>query len=346
MFEDMTYENILEEMLDMVENDVDKREGSILYDALAPAAFKLAEAYYQLSNYGDLFFIDTTVGEYLDRKALDYGMTRKPSTSSVRQVITTGEVNVGTRWGINDLIYVIDKKLSENTYQAICQTKGEVGNVYRGELDNIDNVGEVTATLTDILEYGSEEESDDKLRERIQQQIIRPAQDGNQAQYLKWAHDYPGVGAAKVFPLWQGSNTVKVVITNSAYQPAESLLISNLQNYIDPGSSGLGNGVAPIGSKVTVTSGTKKAINVEANVTLRDGYSGATGVSEALTDYLKELTFNKDKVSYMRIGSIILDCDSILDISNLKVNSGTVDITLGAEDIPVLGTLNLVVSEE
>ena len=345
MFEDMTYENILEEMLNSVENDVDKREGSILYDALAPAALKLAEAYYKLSNYSDLFFIDTTVGEYLDRKALDYGITRKPSTSSVRQITTNGEVNVGTRWGINDLVYIIDKKTGENTYQATCQSKGEVGNIYRGKLDNIDNIVDITATLTDILEYGSEEENDEKLRERIKQQLIRPAQDGNQAQYLKWAQDYPGIGTAKVFPLWQGANTVKVAITNSAYQPAEPLLISNFQNYIDPGSSGLGNGVAPIGSKVTIIGGTKKAINVEVNVTLRDGYSEATGVSEAITTYLKTIVFNNDKVSYMRIGSAILDCDSVLDISNLKVNSSTNDITLGAEDIPVLGTLNAVVSD-
>ena len=35
MFEEMTFENLLTQMLDNVQGDVDKREGSIIYDALA-----------------------------------------------------------------------------------------------------------------------------------------------------------------------------------------------------------------------------------------------------------------------------------------------------------------------
>ena len=45
MFEEKTFEVILNEALEQVPNDVDKREGSIIYDALAPTALKLAEAY-------------------------------------------------------------------------------------------------------------------------------------------------------------------------------------------------------------------------------------------------------------------------------------------------------------
>ena len=88
MFEEMTFENILDDMLSRVDNDIDKREGSIIYDALAPAAYKLAETYFKLSNYTDLFFIDTTVGEYLDRKALDYGVTRKEARKAIRKIET------------------------------------------------------------------------------------------------------------------------------------------------------------------------------------------------------------------------------------------------------------------
>ena len=58
MFEDKTYENILQGMLNRVSNDVDKREGSVIYDALAPAAYFLADQYFQLSNFVDLVFAD------------------------------------------------------------------------------------------------------------------------------------------------------------------------------------------------------------------------------------------------------------------------------------------------
>ena len=36
-YEDITYEVILQRMLNRVPNNMDKREGSIIYDALAPA---------------------------------------------------------------------------------------------------------------------------------------------------------------------------------------------------------------------------------------------------------------------------------------------------------------------
>ena len=38
MFEVMTYEKIMERMLARVPNSLDKREGSVMLDALAPAA--------------------------------------------------------------------------------------------------------------------------------------------------------------------------------------------------------------------------------------------------------------------------------------------------------------------
>ena len=65
MYEDMTYENILQGMLNRVPEDIDKREGSVIYDALAPAAYFLADQYFQLENFVDLVLPDTALGEYL-----------------------------------------------------------------------------------------------------------------------------------------------------------------------------------------------------------------------------------------------------------------------------------------
>lgn len=346
MFEEMTFENILDDMLSKVDNDVDKREGSIIYDALAPAAYKLAETYFKLSNYVDLFFIDTTVGEYLDRKAMDYGVTRKEARKAIRKIETNRSIEIGTRWGIEDLIYTVTEVISANIYKAECNQAGEIGNLYEGKLENIDNVTGITASLTDIVTSGSNIESDEELRSRIKEQFINPAQDGNAAQYLKWATEYTGVGTAKVFPLWNGANTVKVAITNSLFKPAETELVKEFQKYMDPDSKGLGNGVAPIGSKVKVTGGTKKDINITANVILNEGYSDVIGAAEAISNYLATIVYKKNSVSYMRIGSTLLDCLSILDLNNLKVNDLTSDVVLEGDEIPVLNILNLTVVRE
>ncbi|MCY9219108.1 phage portal protein, partial [Bacillus haynesii] len=38
MFEDQTFDEIMERMLDRVPADIDKRENSVIWNALAPAA--------------------------------------------------------------------------------------------------------------------------------------------------------------------------------------------------------------------------------------------------------------------------------------------------------------------
>jgi len=343
MFEDLTYENILDDMLSKVLADIDKREGSIIYDALAPCAYHLAQTYFNLNNYKDLFFVDSAVGEYLGRNAADYGLTRKAATYAERKITTSGTVNIGTRWGINDTTYRITEDISANVYKAECEQSGTMGNLYSGVLDNIDNVSGITATLSDIITSGNEEESDSELRSRIQQYLIEPSQDGNIAQYRNWATEYLGVGTAKVFPLWNGGNTVKIAITNGTYLPAEEALVKAFQEYIDPGAAGLGNGVAPIGSKVTVTGGLKKNINVSAKVILAEGYKDTEGATVAISKYLASITYDKNTVSYMRIGSVLLDCASIAEISELTLNSISGDVVLTGEEIPVLNSLSLTV---
>ncbi|WP_193385352.1 baseplate J/gp47 family protein, partial [Rhodanobacter denitrificans] len=105
-------------------NDVDKREGSIIYDALAPIAYKLAETYFQLNNYVDLFFADTAVGEFLERRTAESGVERRPATKAIRKIVTTRPVDVGTRWGLEDTTYVITEKISDTEYRAECEQYG------------------------------------------------------------------------------------------------------------------------------------------------------------------------------------------------------------------------------
>jgi len=341
VFEDMTFENILETMLENVVNDVDKREGSVIYDALAPCALELAQNYYLLSNYIDLLFMDTSVDEYLGRLCLMFGLTRKEATCAVRKVTTTEPVEVGSRWGINDITFEITTLISTNVYEAQCEQAGDVGNQYSGVMDNIDNVEGVTATLTEILVYGEEEEADEQLRTRLRQKVANTTQDGNVAQYLKWANEFDGVGRAKVVPLWNGGNTVKVVITSSEYTIASDVLIEQFQEYLDPGASGLGEGVAPIGAKATVATGTEKQININASVSLNDGYTSPDGAEKQITAYLKSIVFKQSYVSYFKLGTIIGELDSVRDVKSLSINGTMQDVLLGEVDIPTLGTLSI-----
>ena len=51
---DELYEQILKRLLNAVPSDVDKREGSIIYNALSPAALELQQVYFssKLFSFG------------------------------------------------------------------------------------------------------------------------------------------------------------------------------------------------------------------------------------------------------------------------------------------------------
>ena len=70
------YDTILQRMLDNVSSKVDKREGSIIYDAIAPCAAELAQMYITLKNNIDLVFLDTAPNEYLEYKKQHFMMKK------------------------------------------------------------------------------------------------------------------------------------------------------------------------------------------------------------------------------------------------------------------------------
>ena len=346
MFEDMTYENILNDMLSRVPNDVDKREGSIIYDTLAPAAYKLAEAYFMLRNYVDLFFADTAVGEFLERRTAELGINRRPATKAMRKIVTTGPVDVGTRWGLEDTTYVIMEKITDTEYKAECEQLGSIGNAYSGTLDNIDNISGVTAEITDILIPGEDEETDESLRQRYFESLVSQAYGGNIADYKQKVTAIPGVGGVKVEPVWNGGGTVKLTIIDSDYNKPSPTLIDEVQTAVDPVlNQGEGYGIAPIGHVVTVVSVDEVEIDVESEITLQTGYTWEDvkpAVEAAINDYFKELLSEwvESNSLVIRISQIevrILDVAGILDVQNTKLNDQQQNIEIGPYEIPVLG---------
>ncbi len=78
MFEDQTFEAIMERMLNSISADIDTREGSVIYNALAPAAAELAKSYIWLDTVLELVFSDTAQGEFLDRRAAEAELNGQP----------------------------------------------------------------------------------------------------------------------------------------------------------------------------------------------------------------------------------------------------------------------------
>lgn len=331
----MTYEELLRTMLDRVPGNVDKREGSIIYDALAPCAYFLMQQNFQLENYLDLVFPDTAVGEYLDRAVAAFGVTRKPASAAIRKMETSGTVPIGSRWGIASLVYVIISEITPGSeYEVECETYGDIGNQYSGSVQPISNITGVTAELTYIITAGADEETDEALRERFLQKVRLPATSGNAYHYKLWALEVSGVGDAKVFPLDNGPGTVTVLIVDSE-KSIDASLESTVAEYIET--------VRPIGANVTIDSPVSTAVNVSASVTL-DGSKTRDDVLQAfktaLVLYLKGLVFVDYRVSYARIGSLLLATEGVQDYDNLLLNGAMANVIVAEKAIPIMGIVD------
>lgn len=346
MYEDQTYEALLERMLDRVPSGLDKREGSIIYDALAPAAAELAQMYIELDVNNNLYFADTATGEYLERSISWSGIVRREASKAQLKGVFYKEdgglldVPLGSRFSLEMMNYTAMEKLSPGVYRLECETAGEVGNRYYGSLLPVDYISNLArGEIETLLIPGEDVESDEALRHRYLDLARRPATSGNKYHYMEWALQVPGVGGARVFPLWNGPKTVKVIIVDAEKRPASELLAEKVQQYIDP-VSGAGEGQAPVGAVVTVASAKGKSISISAKVTLASGYALQAvneGFMERLENYRREKAFSATYISQSVIGALLLATEGVADYTELKLNGSAGNVMLNEEEVPLFG---------
>ena len=124
----MTFEELIKRALEKVPNDMDKREGSPIYLALAPACFELAEAYMELEAIRNMTYADTSIGEDLTRRCAERGVYRRPATYALRKGVLNTNVPLGTRFRLDETTYSVTKELESNTYELQCEQPGAIGN--------------------------------------------------------------------------------------------------------------------------------------------------------------------------------------------------------------------------
>ena len=149
-YEDMSYERIMARCLARVPATVDKREGSIIYDAIAPAAAELAILYSTLSTEMDRAFPDTAADVDLTNKAKERGVFRLSASAAVRKGVFKGaaggmDIPIGSRFSGGTVNYRATKKESLGVYEMTCEDAGEIGNDYFGNLIPIDYIAGLTS---------------------------------------------------------------------------------------------------------------------------------------------------------------------------------------------------------
>ena len=203
MFEDKSYPALLKSALGRLPDNMDKREGSMLWDGVAPAMAELALLYLGLDFVLQAGYISTAPREYLLKRAQERGLAPKPASAAVFRAEFDKAVPLGSRFSCEDLNFTVTAKIDERAYRAECETPGRQANAYSGQLipiDYIDGLGR--AELVELLIPGEDEEETEAFRQRVLESFQTQAFGGNQADYREQVLAMPGVGGVKVHPVW------------------------------------------------------------------------------------------------------------------------------------------------
>jgi uncharacterized phage protein gp47/JayE len=356
-----SFEDFMSEMLSNIpenlKNQVDTREGSIIYTALAPMAAMYGENRYYADNVQDTTMPDTALGDDLTRCCAQEGVNRYPASKAIRKGTFTSasdgslmDVPIGSLFGAEGIFYKVTAKTAAGIYELECQQPGIVGNSYFGAILPIDNIeGLGTATLSDVLTAGEEEEADEALRTRYFQEYNEKPYGGNIADYKQKILGIPGVGDVKIFPTPNNQGgRVHCVIVDPDEKPVSETLLNTVENIIDPEPKGKGYGLAPIDHYVTISTVSELTIDIEISAALRAGVeiSGIqSSVEAAITEYLNSLAFKDNVVRAARIEAAVLGVDGIADISSTLLNGSPDNITLPSTfdnyQVPAIGSVTI-----
>ena len=216
---DVTFNEILERMISRVPNSFDKREGSIIYDALAPAALELQRVYIELNSILSDSYGDTASREYLILRCKERGVIPEQASKAIlRGKFTPIGIDViGKRFNVDELNYVVTKSLADSggSYEVQCETPGTIGNRTLGTMIPIEYIqGLETAELTEVLIPGEDDETTEHLRKRYFDSFKESAFGGNVKDYINKVNAISGVSATKVKRVWNNDiNPLELIPT-------------------------------------------------------------------------------------------------------------------------------------
>lgn len=337
-------EEILAELKELAsETSATLIEGTFTQDIFGASSYEFAKFSFELLECYRNGFLHTCSDEYLDLRAGECGCYRKAGNKAIGEleVYGTGTIPAGslfqTSEGIRFMAVSETKVEGSGTIAIEAYTAGESGNVAAGTITKIPiNIPLFTGCNNPAATYdGFDEESDDELRERALQRMRFPAASGNPRHYISWALEIVGVGAVRVQRCWAGAGTVKIVVIDSNFEPANEELLERVREKIEA--------ERPIGAEVTIVSAEPVPINVSAairgSVDADEFRSSVEGylvklANQSLTTY--EGNENLDYVSIAQIGRYILQAGAD-DYTELKLNGAAENVALGFSDLPALG---------
>lgn len=347
MYSQQTYEVIKQRILDNIDNDIDKREGSLTNTMVSPISVELTQTYMEFEHILNLLFVSDSYGEYLDKKASEFGIYRKKGIKARGIVRVYGADDtviprnaiLTTENGLKFVVYRQD--YIENDYVDIIVEASEAGELYNIEAntkwdyaitDGKNTIEVHSIENTSSITGGVEIESDDNLRDRILEQARNPSTSGNEQDYINWCKEVDGVFNVTVRPLWNGANTVKLIISDEDKQPLP-------QNIVDECNEHIQN-VRPILANVTVANPNIFDVDVSITIYTEDNIDDIKEEIKLIT--IENLKSCNDKIRLNSLGAEYLSIESVIDYDSLTINgSSNTVINVPVDSVPVLRNLDV-----
>lgn len=344
---------IKNDILNNLQFDVSKIEGSYTYDLAAAHSKRIKSVYNKLEElFPELFPWSCTKEPYLSMHLKTFGLTRREAVKAKGKVTITGKIGSILNAGIVVISRLGMKyKTIESgiigsdgtaTLTIECLEPGIIGNCGVGDITNFEiaNTNVYTVTNKEKIENGVNIETVEMSKERMHEKASMPAHSGNKNNYILWAKSIGGVGKVKIWGAGEkdgvNAGQVEIMISNYSYDIADEELIENVQNYI--------NSVKIINADVTVKSFNAKNITIAAQIKHSTSIEIET-IKEDFTRLLKQkLTgdnFILDNVlSIFKVANLLFQVDGVIDYQNFTINGTTASIQLTDEEVTQIQEVN------
>lgn len=335
MFEQYKSKNILDRIRKNADKDIDKREGSIFFDAVMPFCKELSKNYLLLDKVRLESFASTSSGTLLDRKLEESWVFRQRATKAKFILEVNVNIEIGEIFYSEEFFYKVIEKVDDLKYIIECELKGSIGNTYIGKLTPVNKISGLTfAVMTQIYEEGVDDEKDEELRQRFFELVKGQFFTGKVSDYKEIL-----LKNEKIKRLKSSYNKDENVLT-LVLIPNENVDISD--EFLKELNESI---VKPIDQDVLLKAINEEKIYISLILVYESGYSSKEiydDILDKINLYFTQLSENVNdnefiKIRLSQIEILILNIKGVKDVLSLTLNGQKSNITLDISSIPVIG---------
>lgn len=349
MYEEMSYEKIMEDMLEDVPKGLLSIEGSLIWNACSKMAARLEEAYTELDLLHDNLYPDTADLEHLILFGQEKGVYIEEATYATFKAEFNIAVPIGTEFTGDDYNYIVDSVIDEekHIYLLECEDAGSEPNYWIGDLMCLDDVeGLEDAKLIALVQPGIDEEDEEAYRMRLLDYFGIKSFAGNRSYYIQEIHELDGVGGVKIQR--RNKDIIPIYIMSDECKGLSEQEINTFQEIINPVPYNQdGDGLAPIGHNAIVFSVEEVQINIGVKIEYDTDYTYddlKVSIETAIENYILSLCREWETLEYLiirtaQIINVLLDVMGIVDVTEVQINKLSENLKLDQYQIPVKGEI-------